>query len=344
MINPVNRTDDFVRALAARHAVDLSSKGARERLIAVPTGEEGEHGNAEEDPGREATKQAKALWKAVTDTRAMITRVSQGYTDFGITGMSDVERDAADRAVGEFVAHALKQIDQLKRVAASFVSARHGQHASRGAHLLGIVAFLSDALQQLSRDGQRLRDARIRHALAVRNRPQRVSYDAGEARKLARAAASKETPLARGGAEANSDLLQYGDGSVDVNDSGPVSEVEMREDAHLMQEFKRENATLVNDLVETRERVREAERTVYAIANMNQVFATKVLEQAREIETLYDLAVEASTFTQRGNRELRKLEKKGLSFKYVLAGIAFCLALTLLLVERLSRRRRLFFL
>lgn len=333
MICPVDRTEDLVRALAARHSIDFSAKGSLQRVLkATCTDENGGSGSGPEQ-GNEAVRRARTLWKAMQDSRGMLTRAAEGYGNFGPAGMTDAERDSVDGAVGQFVAHALKEIEQLKRIAVGQVSARDAQCASAAAHLLGIVALLSDGLQHLSAAGQRLRDRRIRQALAARKRPHRVAYDAAAARELA-----LEAEAARLSAAAGDDGLPPGEPLRDDGGAG-MNDNDVTEDAQLMQQLARENVTLVNDLVETRERVQEAERTVYAIANMNQVFATKVLEQAQEIETLYNLAVEASSFTQRGNRELRKLENKGHFVKYLLAGIAFLLALALLLAERLTRWR-----
>lgn len=331
MISPVDRTEDLVRALAERHSIDLSAKGSRQRVLKVkPADEDG----GDVECGNEAIRRARALWKAMQDSRGMLTRAAEDYGNFGPAGMTDAERDAVDRAVGQFVAHALKEIEQLKKMAVTRVSARDARHASEAAHLLGIVALLSDGLQDLSAAGQRLRDLRIRQALAARKRPQRVAYDAAAARELAKEEAARKSVKM-------DDMGTPADGDNRGDDGADLADDDVSGDVQLMQQLARENVTLVNDLVETRERVQEAERTVYAIANMNQVFATKVLEQAREIETLYNLAVEASTFTERGNRELRKLEKKGHSVKYLLAAVAFFLALTLLVAERVTRWRRL---
>lgn len=332
MISPVDRTEDLARALAARHSIDLSVKGAHQRVLKTESVDED---GSEPERGNEAVRRARTLWKAMQDSRGMLTRAAEGYGSFGPAGMTDTERDAVDRAVGQFVAHALKEIEQLKRIAVTHVSARNAQRASEAAHLLGIVALLNDGLQELSTTGQQLRDLRIRQALAAQKRPHRVPYDASAAREFAMAEAARRSVKSN-----DTDMLgEEGDRGGDEAD---LNGDDVSEDVHLMQQLARENVTLVNDLVETRERVQEAERTVYAIANMNQMFATKVLEQAQEIETLYNLAVEASTFTERGNRELRKLENRGHSMKYLLAAVALLLAFTLLIVERISRWRRLF--
>lgn len=223
--------------------------------------------------------------------------------------MTDAERDETDSAVAQFLREAMSQIEGLKQEAVEGVGREKG--ASFPAHQLGVVVILNEDLQEVGRLSEGLRGVRIKHAMAERKKG-KVVYDARVARELAEERKEGEN-IERGGEEMEDYVL-------------------------LEQEFRRENATLIRDLVETRERVREAERTVFEIANLNHVFATKVLEQAREIEVLYDLAVEATEFVDRGNRELRKMRKRGPVLKYALAGLALFLGAMLLLQEWISRR------
>lgn len=302
MINPIDRTEDLVRVLAIHHGVAASA----EATLKV----------ASDDADRHPfTQLAEQLTDQIQDMLASLRRFENRYTDFSARGMRDAERDDVDSAVGQFVNSTLQQIDVLKQEAVEEAELERG--ASFPAHKLGVVVILNEELQGVSSLAERMRATRIRQALAERDRT-RVTYNAAVARELE---------------EEHRQRHSTGDDVADGNDED--------NDAILVREFERENATLVNELVETREQVRQAERTVYAIANMNHLFATKVLEQAKEIETLYGLAVEATSFVQSGNSELRKMEKRGAFFKYILALLAMLLAFLLLFAEWVGRRRSL---
>lgn len=305
MINPIDRTDEFLRALATHHALPSSTQVSVKQPPATPQ--------------HDFTVQALELSHQIATALISLRKSQDRYNDFSQRGMSDAERDKVDTAVAQLLETALTQIDRLKRQAVEQLSRERG--ASFPAHKLGVVVILNDDLQEVSTIAERMRAARVRQAIADKDRT-RVQYDHAVVRQIA------EEQRRRDG-----DENENGDGDGDGNEN---------EMGMLEQEFARENATLVNELVETRERVREAERTVYAIANMNQVFATKVLEQAKEIETLYDLAVEATNLAERGNRELGKMQQRGPIGKYVLAVLALFLALTLLLFEWVGRKTRVF--
>lgn len=288
MIAPIDRTSEFLAALAAHHP---SSKDTL--LIKSPS-------NNLPHP---LTHVALQLKSKIDDMRAFIQRCRRRYDDFSLRGMADEERDQVDVAVAQFLREAMAQIDGLKREAVEGVARDKG--ASFPAHQLGVVVILNEDLQEVGKLSEELRGVRIKHAMAERGKG-RVVYDARVAREMAEERREGE---------------------------------EVEDFALLEQDFRRENATLIRELVETREQVREAERTVFEIANLNHVFATKVSEQAREIEVLYELAVEATEFVDRGNRELRKMRKRGPVLKYALAGLALFLGIMLLVQEWISRRR-----
>jgi t-SNARE complex subunit (syntaxin) len=143
--------------------------------------------------------------------------------------------------------------------------------------------------------------------------------------------------VVRESAAASADRSAQGRGPEERADS----EAEAAEVALHAQEFARENAALVTELVERREQVQEAQRTVAEIAGLNQLFAAKVLEQAKDIETLYDLAVEATAFVDSGNRELRKMKGKGPRVKFWIAYGILVLAAIILILDFISSRLRI---
>lgn len=275
MIAPVDRTAELIASMPA------SSDGGGAMAATHPIAATHAY-----------TVQAAEISRSIAAMRHEVTSQRRRYTDFSSArGLSDSARDALDKSVADFLRGCVAQIDALKVAAVSDLRRGTGGNASFPAHRLGGVAILNEELQGVSKLSEELRHARIRAAIDARAKPQ-VAYSKHAAREAARAAQEKDAALVGGGAAG------------DAADAD--AEMKMYE-----QEFASENAALVGELVETREQVREAERTVVEIANLNQLFASKVLEQGREIETLYGLAVEATMFVDRGNKELRKMKGKG---------------------------------
>lgn len=306
MINPIDRTQDFIRALSLHHSVPSTPSATLKSTWSRPQNEQSEP--------YEFTETALGLTSGIEKMEQTIRDAQTRYQDFTTSrAMTDTERDVLDTKLSTFLSGTLSSIDVLKAEAVTDVQTSRG--ASYPVHKLGVVIILNDKLSSLSKSVELIRSCRIRNALLERQRSNQIQYDAK--------------------------IKQRFDEELVSSSSSPRFEDEddNEDDSLLIQQFERENLSLVNDLVQTREQVREAERTVHTIANMNQLFATKVLQQAREIETLYDLAVEATGFVDRGNRELRKMERSGPVAKYGLAALAFLLAMLLLVLEWIGRRR-----
>lgn len=292
MIAPVDRTGEFLAALASHHP-----RPDKEAPLIQPTSP---------NPQHEFTAVAQQLTQKMTEMGQFVDKCDRRYRDFSRRGMSEQQRDGIDAAVGQFLRTAVGEIETLKQQAVDGMEAK-GDGSSFAAHQLGVVVILNEDLQQVSAKWEGLRGVRIRHAMEDKGR-KTVEYDVEVAREM------REERRRR-------------DGDAPGDTAGVME-----------REFQRENMVLMNELLGTRQVVREAERTVLEIAQLNHVFAAKVLEQAREIETLYELAVEATESVQRGNRELRKMRKRGPVLKYALAALALFLALMLLLQEWIARR------
>lgn len=243
------------------------------------------------------------------------------YVDFtSMRGLSDGGRDALDASVATFMRGCVAEIDALKTAAVADLKSGTG-NASFPAHRLGGVAILNELLQGVSALSEEMRHARIRAAIDARAKPQ-VQYSKKAAKEAARTALEREAEDGGGSAQSPAE---------EVADMGMYA-----------QEFASENAALVSDLVETREQVREAERTVVEIASLNQFFASKVMEQGREIDTLYELAVEATLFVDRGNKELRKMKGKGPVMKYYIGGGILVLIFAMFFLDWFANRKSIF--
>lgn len=328
MINPIDRSDDFLRALSAHHGAATDERPLV-RLRSRSNDNDNENGQKENDmESDEFMRQCEAVGAHIAEQLDMVERVSARYADFSgyHTGMSDAERDVVDGSLSKGLSSALRSIDELKERALG----RRGRNdkddaageeemsSSFGVHKLGVVVMLNDRLQEVSGKAEGLRGWRIKQAVKEREMKKRVHVDEAVKREF-----DEERQQQR--------QQQRQQPQEDGEDED--------EDFVLMEQLEQENLSLVSELVQTRERVKQTESTIQTIANMNQLFASKVVQQAKDIETVYDLAREASTLVNRGNRELNKMHRRGPVLQYVVAVILIFLALTLLVLEWIGRRR-----
>lgn len=332
------------------------------------------NGNSSNNNNNTNPKPADAFTQAACDVAAQlhemtrhISSVERRYKDVSVRGMSDDERDAVDARVGRFVSDTVQTIDVLKAEAVDLVQQSPG--ASFAAHRLGVVVLLNERLGSVSSQMETFRAFRIHHALNMRDRQRKMKRDAELAKQQQQQLNNVQGGNAGGdnwNASWNNDDFDNGDDDhqqvdasrkqrhpqLDGTDTASsirhagsadddMGNNDGENDAALMLQFKSENRTLFNDLVQTREQVHDAERTMTTIASMNQAFATAVVQQAREIEVLYGLAVEATRLVDRGNVELRRMGDRRPILKYVLALLALVLAAVLLVSEWVTRRRLL---
>jgi len=63
------------------------------------------------------------------------------------------------------------------------------------------------------------------------------------------------------------------------------------------------------------DQVREAEKKILEISALQQLFSTKVMEQAKQIEELYDTAVQSTMNVDSGNKMLVKTKQDMVGFR-----------------------------
>lgn len=303
MLVPVDRTAEFALLLRSRQS------GVEEGATLCDQGEifysYGAHSDEHE------SSETNELSKRIISMTDVIARSRRRYMDYATPrGMKDSERDELDRTLGEFLQAAMAHIDMLK-----------GTTNSWDAHELGRILILSERLQVIATESEALRAARISDAMKGGSNNS-TSNNNGRRR--------------RANIDIDIDNIDIDGMSVSSRRSNARDNDNEDEDVGGgmdEQQFAEENAVLVADLVETRERVREAEKNVIEIANLNHIFAAKVVEQAKEIEDLYDLAVDSAHYLDYGNRELMAMKGKRNRLQYGLAATLVILSLFLLALD-----------
>jgi len=85
-----------------------------------------------------------------------------------------------------------------------------------------------------------------------------------------------------------------------------------------------ETDALQQELTEMMAMTQETERKMIEISALNYLFSTHVLRQAQQIETLYMSAMEATSYMEKGNKELTKTQQRNSSSRlyiYLIFGV-----------------------
>jgi len=194
---------------------------------------------------------------------------------------SERERDSIEGEVGLFVKACKESIDKLQdKIEEMSKSSRPSKHHI--AHLQGAVLILSEKLQSVTESFDECRAVRFKESLASWEHTCSIRQEV----------ASHSEVKPRG-------PTASGSGSME-SQSQPTAQLQQQ----LMANNEGEN--LARQLAGLVDQVRETEGRVVEISTLNHLFSTQVVQQAQQIETLYQQALQATLHIERGNHELRK--------------------------------------
>merc|ERR1712080_203258 len=100
-----------------------------------------------------------------------------------------------------------------------------------------------------------------------------------------------------------------------------------------MQLFEQENEKMYEDLMSLKDDVQQIESKVVKIAELQQIFTEKVLQQKDDIELIASNAVAASENVKDGNEEIRKAIQNRASIRVYILFFLLVMAFTLLFLD-----------
>jgi syntaxin 18 len=303
--------DDRTRAFRAMCASTTSSSavamgrgaGLGERR-AVREGDDDDDDDDKRVTCRTVVKYAETARRALETTRTYVETHGRGYKS-----ASEGEKDAFEAETSESIRECQRCVDAAKE--ATERARRDGalrRAPQCAAHLYGIGLMLSDALNEVARTFDRVRETRFAETLA---RAERERQRARAARR-----ATYVDPGAGGG--------HVGVSAVRVED--------VETHAQTQTHGERQD-DLERELTQLLDQVRAAEKNVVEMSALSSLFATHVQAQAEQIESLYQEAIDSSRNFDMGNVEMKKtIARKGDAQRYV-AIILFIATLALLFLD-----------
>ncbi len=113
-----------------------------------------------------------------------------------------------------------------------------------------------------------------------------------------------ETEVSKRKADAANTTSSYQPHLDDDNNGGAEDSLALSPEERQL--FEKENERLYGDLISVQDEVQQVETKVVKIAELQEIFTEKVLQQSEEVETISRNAVTATENVKDGNEEIRK--------------------------------------
>ncbi|PSS32557.1 Syntaxin-81 like [Actinidia chinensis var. chinensis] len=250
-----------------------------------------------------------------------LTKHKKDYVDLHRT--TEQERDSIEHEVTVFVKACKEQIDILKTGISDEESNSKGWLGIKGdhsnadtiAHKHGVVLILSERLHLVTSQFDQLRAIRFQEAI---NR-------ATPRRKLKRVAASNSMD------NSNANDLELK--KLDNSEHREPDEVQTGPFRVQQQLLDDETRALQVELTSLLDAVQETETKMVEMSALNHLMSTHVLQQAQQIELLYDQAVEATKNVELGNKELSQAIRRNSSSRTFLLLFLVVLTFSILFLD-----------
>lgn len=306
-----DRTEDFKDAIRTT----APSLGYNESKLAAVLASFILHKPVEKSP---FTKAALKTLESISELECFIIKHRKDYVD--MHRITEQERDNIEHEVVIFVKSCRDQINILQNMICteekstntkSWLHRRDDNiNADVVAHKHGVVLILSERLHSVSVQFDRLRTIRSQEALnraMPRRKINRVIHSTSS-EQLSEPSASSIPEL--GGQEPTSRALRVQDQLMDD-----------------------ETRALQVELSSLLDAVQEAETKTVEISVLSHLMSTHVLQQAEQIEHLYEQAVEATNNVEQGNKELSQAIKRNSSSRTFLLLFLFVLTFSILFLD-----------
>jgi len=265
---------------------------------------------------------AHLIIEHTTQLQCFLAENRESYIDvlnktYSSNAMSDFERDKIDADTNSLIKTINRLVDDFKKDLRKRLTKLSGQHTL---HLEAVSDILEADLKLACQNFSEQRAIRVQKELEI----QKLSRLEIKARK--------STPpdiLLGEDAQEKPEQQQINWALEDDEDSDSNQALSPEE----MQLFERENEKMLEDLMSLKDDVQQIESKVVKIAELQQIFTEKVLQQKDDIELISSNAVGASENIKDGNEEIRKAIQNRASIRVYILFFLLVMAFTLLFLD-----------
>ncbi|PON82945.1 SNARE-complex protein Syntaxin-18, N-terminal [Trema orientale] len=259
------------------------------------------------------TRGALKTLESIGTLEQFMLKHRKDYVDLHRT--TEQERDSIEHEVSAFIKACQEQIDVLKNSINDEEASSKGwlgiradkSNADTIAHKHGVVLSLSERLHSVTSQFDQLRAIRFQDAIS-RATPRRKF-------KRITKPTSENT--------SKSDNLEF-------READQFQPEPLKVQQQLLDD---ETRALQVELTSLLDAVQETETKMVEMSALNHLMATHVLQQAQQIEQLYDQAVEATKNVELGNKELSQAIQRNSSSRTFLILFLFVLTFSILFLD-----------
>ncbi|XP_047967502.1 syntaxin-81-like isoform X2 [Salvia hispanica] len=265
----------------------------------------------------------KAALKTLESIRALEQFLSKHKKDYvDVHRITEKERDSIEHEVTVFIKACKEQIDVLKNsinneeaISKGWLGIRSdSSNADTIAHKHGVVLILSEKLHSVTSQFDQLRAVRFRDAI------NRVT----PRRKLK----PKGPTVAESSTSGNIDSRKVSNTGIRQTDDAQAQPIRFQQ-----QYIDDETHALQVELATMLDAVQDTETKMVEMSALNHLMSTHVLQQAQQIEFLYEQAVEATNNVVLGNKELSQAIQRNSSSRTFLLLFLFVLTFSVLFLD-----------
>uniref|UniRef100_A0A5B7BPP1 Putative syntaxin-81 n=1 Tax=Davidia involucrata TaxID=16924 RepID=A0A5B7BPP1_DAVIN len=266
------------------------------------------------------TKAALKTLESIDTLDEFLMKHRKDYIDLHRT--TEQERDSIEHEVTVFIKACKEQIDILKSSINDEEENSKGWLGIRGdnsnadtiAHKHGVVLILSEKLHAVTSQFDQLRAVRFQDAI---NR------------------AIPRRKMKRGGTSNSTDISKTNNLELREPDHAELRESEVHTEPIMVQQqlLDEETRALQVELTGLLDAVQETETKMVEMSALNHLMSTHVLQQAQQIEQLYEQAVEATNNVELGNKELSQAIQRNSSSRTFLLLFLFVLTFSIIFLD-----------
>lgn len=272
---------------------------------------------------RDILKQITSLKKLLNDNKAAYLNVLN-YLSTNKT-MTEVDREQIDTAAQNVITHCSTMISNLKRDFEMHSKNSKQMHE----HYSNVLESLEKYLKEVSKIYTEAKAMRVKrvietHKLSKLETDQRRTDSILPPQPPSKTKADLETP-----ADTQATKNKF---TIPAN-TMPVEDIDSQLSPEEMQMFESENELLYNELNSLSDEVKQIESKVVHIAELQELFTEKVLQQDRDIERIATAVVSATDNMKDANEQIRQAIQRNAGLRVWILFILLVLSFSLLFLD-----------
>lgn len=290
----------------------------------------------------EYSSQANELSKMITSLRDHLIENRESYFNIGGTlgassvfasvgkkGMTDVDRDMLDNDVQKIIHNCQKAILDFESMIEKTESIRNNLYLKT--HLENVSESLSAYLKQVTAVFSEMRAIRVKRTVDYQNMSRLTALPkqgGGRRGSVSSISSDKDkkhslTPLESEELDGPSKAHTVPDYFLEDGEIPP-------EELQLLEE---ENAALLNQLNSLAQEVDQIQSNVVQIAQLQEIFTEKVLQQEKEIDKISSVVVGATENIKGGNEQIRQAIQNNADFRVWVLFFIIVMSFSLLFLD-----------